>query len=757
VPSRAPLLLLVGLALLSVLAVVRSMPPRAKPETAPVTEFSAGRAEKVLADLVGDGAPHPPGTAVHDRVREAVASRLSELGLTVERMTSFECGMRTCASVTNLLARLPGKVGANAVLLVAHYDSVPAGPGASDDGMGVATLLETARALAASPPSRRPVWLLVTDGEELGLLGAKAFVKNKVLVDQVGVVVNVDNRGTTGPSLMFETSKNNAGLVGAFAAGTEHPVASSIFPTVYSFLPNGTDLNVFKRAGLAGLNYAVIGGVSRYHTPRDDLAHADPRSLEHHGDNALAVVRALADGRDSVAATSDAVFFDVLGRFVVRWPDAAGPFWVLGLLAAYALSTVLAMRKGLMTAREHAIGLLGIFTVPLAGAVAWASGFGFRLLGATGAAAGSGFLALVWIAQPAPYIVVSCGLGGLAAAAIVLGLAKHAGVVGLGWGSMTWFIAFGAVLSVALPGFSFLFLVPATLGCVGALGWTLRDRPSDRLAWLWTALVPISAVLSWVAPLGLLYDALGLSLVPALAAGSGSLVWTAGPAIAELAPRVRSLLFSGVATASLVAAGLTLAVASHTEDSPAHASLRTYVTDGGDARTTLSTREKIPNGLATLFPLVESPWPWSSEQSLAVKAGPRALLPAPDFELLANAGEGARRRVTVRLRSSRGAEVVGLAVAMSSHPDAIRVEGAPLEPNPWADAPWTFFECVTTPEGGVEVELTVDARAPAEAFVYDRTPGVPDGDARKLLDARPPNIVPIQNGDVTVVARHVEL
>jgi len=228
------------------------------------------------------------------------------------------------------------------VMLTAHYDSVPAGPGASDDGMGVATVLEVARALRTSPETRRPVWLVFTDGEELGLFGAKAFVANPSLVGQVGTVVNVEARGTAGPSLMFETSRDNAGLVRAFAASTDHPVASSLFPTLYSMLPNDTDLTVYKANGLAGLNYAIIGGAARYHTPRDDLAHADLASLQHQGDNVLAIARTLADAAEPTTAPGDLVFFDCLGTFVVRWPARSALPIALGLLAILGVSAVAA-------------------------------------------------------------------------------------------------------------------------------------------------------------------------------------------------------------------------------------------------------------------------------------------------------------------------------------------------------------------------------------------------------------------------------
>ena len=89
--------------------------------------------------------------------------------------TSFQSSrLVSCARVRNVIAIL-GPTAGKALLLNAHYDSVPVGPGASDDGIGVATLLEAASILK-DRPLRRPIILLFNEGEELGLIGARAFL-----------------------------------------------------------------------------------------------------------------------------------------------------------------------------------------------------------------------------------------------------------------------------------------------------------------------------------------------------------------------------------------------------------------------------------------------------------------------------------------------------------------------------------------------------------------------------------------------------
>ena len=115
-----------GVFLLSLLA---SRPPAAKSAKAPESEFSAARARVILDRLVGDGIPHPTGSAANDAVRARILDEFSKLGYAPEVQTGFACDeYGTCATVNNVVARLDGSEPGQSVLLAAHYDSVPAGP-----------------------------------------------------------------------------------------------------------------------------------------------------------------------------------------------------------------------------------------------------------------------------------------------------------------------------------------------------------------------------------------------------------------------------------------------------------------------------------------------------------------------------------------------------------------------------------------------------------------------------------------------------
>ncbi|HET7452069.1 MAG TPA: M28 family peptidase, partial [Thermoanaerobaculia bacterium] len=351
-------------------AVLGMRPPRPRPADIPASEFSAIRAHRVLAALVGDGVSHPEGSPGAAAIRERIASEFRRIGDVPAVRTAFVCDTwGTCGTVSNVVVERPGEAGRKAVLFSAHYDSVSAGPGASDDGMGVAALVEVARALRAAP-LRRPTVFLIDDGEEQGLLGARAFADSR---EATGILadVNLEARGTSGPSFLFETSEGDRWLARLFSR-LPHPATSSLFATIYRAMPNDTDLTVFRAHRIAGINFACIGGVVRYHTPRDDVAHADLRTLQHHGENALAMARAL-DGAPESADGADAVWFDLLGRTVVGWPASATlPAAILvGVLAA--AGTALRLRSPAVTVGRFALGLAAVVATVVAAAAAAAA------------------------------------------------------------------------------------------------------------------------------------------------------------------------------------------------------------------------------------------------------------------------------------------------------------------------------------------------------------------------------------------------
>ena len=238
-------------------------------------EFDAGRAKARLATVLGDERPHPADTAANDAVRARLVGQIRALGLTPIVRDQFACNTIyktrgvTCARVRNVIAAL-GPKGGKALLLNTHYDSNPTGPGAGDAGAGVATLLEVA-AILKDERLQRPLTLLFNEGEELGLVGARAFLADP-LSAKVDSLINLEARGTTGPVSMFETSVPNAPAVRAFARSVDRPFANSLATDFYRQMPNYTDVNSFSERGWTTLNFAMIGNETRYHSAGDNLA-----------------------------------------------------------------------------------------------------------------------------------------------------------------------------------------------------------------------------------------------------------------------------------------------------------------------------------------------------------------------------------------------------------------------------------------------------------------------------------------------------
>ena len=301
-------------------------------------QFSAVRASQILQRLVGDGVPHPLGSPANDTMRERVVRELRAIGLEPELQRGMAChDGDACGIVTNVIARIEGsQAGEQALLLSAHYDSVPAGPGASDDGAGVAAVLEIARLLKQAAPLRHPVILLIDDGEEAGMLGAQLFVDAHRWGRQVGAAVNLEARGTSGPSFMFETGSANDWLMDLYARALARPMTNSVYYLAYKLLPNDTDFTVYKTVDYQGFNFAFLGDVEHYHTPLDRWQNTDLGSLQHQGANALAVVRALGGSELQDRPRAQAVFFDWYGLVLVHWRAGLTPFAAVG--AALLLS-----------------------------------------------------------------------------------------------------------------------------------------------------------------------------------------------------------------------------------------------------------------------------------------------------------------------------------------------------------------------------------------------------------------------------------
>jgi hypothetical protein len=750
--------LLAGTVLLAgVLALVawREQPSSPRPASAPAAEFSAARAMDVLRDVVGDGAPRPVGSAANARGVEQIVARFRALGLATTVQETFACGsFGSCARVRNVLARLDGRGPGKAVLLVSHHDSVGAGPGASDDAAGVAALLEIARALGSAPRLPRPVLFLATDGEEAGMVGAAAFAKQHPWAADVGAVVNVEARGTSGPSLMFETSGDDAWLA-RLLRELPHPNTSSLFSAVYARMPNDTDLTVFKARGVPGLNFAFIGDVGRYHTPFDDLAHVSPASLQDQGESVLAAVRALARSDLERPPRGNAVFFHVLGLTVVSWPTAAAlPAAVLALALVVAALAIAARRERL-GARAVAAGLAAFV-----GAAVAAAGLGLALRLAV---FGSSATPSLFVSYRGAFVVAAWSAGVLGAAAAA-GACARAGPVALWAGAALGWSLLAVAASAALPAASFPFVVPAAAYALAGLPWALARSPR---AWWPVAVLapPVAAAVVLFQMALLLHPALGPAAAPLVAALVALVATALGPLVPSR-PRTARWLAAGIPAAALLGCGLGAAIAPRVSDAVPDRMAIGFHESAGEARWLLeSVAKRVPEAArrALRFTSSRGPlFPWFPfRRGFAAPTAP-AGLPAPRATVVEDQLRDGARRVRARLASARGAPVLLFLVPPGVQVLRATIDGAPVAPlhsrhRQLLDG-WQPFGCATPAPEGIELELVVSGTAPFEAVLLDESPGLPPGAlAEALARARPRDAVTSQDGDVTVVTARVPL
>lgn len=435
-------------------------------ETLATTGFDTKTALGRLMRILGDERPHPVDSPANDLVRERILSEIKNLGYTPEVRDDFACrgskrfGGMSCARVRNILFRA-GPSGSGAALVAAHYDSVPAGPGAGDDGAGVAATLEIAARLVGRTLTK-PVIFLLTDGEEVGLLGATSFVRKDPWAKDVAFAINMEARGTGGPAIMFQTSAPNGRDIGALTTKPVRTIANSMAADIYRTLPNDTDATEFLGKGYDVVNFAFINPVARYHTPLDSLAHLEHASVGHMGGAALAALEGYLAAKPSASgAEAHVIYSDVLGRFMLVLPVAAG----YGLLGFGLLAALFAyVRSGPKGAARALIAPL--VAVVIAGAV----GFGGLWLIDQMRAESQW-----WSATPMAgrLLVYSCGLLG---ALLALWLCRGISAARVLAGAWIWVTGLFLGLSIVSPGSMILAAPAAGVAAIGFVWIGLKPQ-----------------------------------------------------------------------------------------------------------------------------------------------------------------------------------------------------------------------------------------------------------------------------------------
>ncbi|MCH3881564.1 MULTISPECIES: M20/M25/M40 family metallo-hydrolase [Tenacibaculum] len=326
------LLLIIGTIYWSFLALKPSVSTAQKLEK--TTGFSTENALGHLKEISKES--HFPGTKAHKAVQNYLASEFEKLGLETEIQTqvAFRAKWFVGSTTENIIAKIKGTEEGKALLLLSHYDSNPhSAIGSSDAGSGVVTILEAVRAfLAKNKQPKNDIIILLSDAEEIGLLGAQAFVDFHPWTKNVGLVLNFEARGSGGPSYMLmETNGKNSKLLAEFKKAKPNFIAAnSLMYSIYKMLPNDTDLTVFREdANINGFNFAFIGDHFDYHTAQDNYERLDRESLIQQADYLMATLPYFANSDlSNLDSDKDLVYINFPFLKLLTYPFS----WVLPML-----------------------------------------------------------------------------------------------------------------------------------------------------------------------------------------------------------------------------------------------------------------------------------------------------------------------------------------------------------------------------------------------------------------------------------------
>ena len=295
--------------------------------------------------------PHYVGSFDHRIVKSYIIRSLQQLGLEVKvQKTTIANQALRFTQVENIIAKIDGSdKSRQPLVLLSHYDSAPyASLGASDAITGVAVILEGVRAfLSSNIKPVNDIIIVITDAEEIGLLGAKAFVNKHHWANNIGMVLNFEARGSSGNSYMLmETNHGNHNLLQSFIdANLKFPTSNSLAYSIYKKLPNDTDLTIFREdKDISGFNFAFIDNHFNYHTQLDNIENISLDTLSHQAHYLMPLLKQYSQiDLNTLNSDQDDVYFQV-----PFWKIVSYPFdWTLSISIGNLLVFLLIVMLGL--------------------------------------------------------------------------------------------------------------------------------------------------------------------------------------------------------------------------------------------------------------------------------------------------------------------------------------------------------------------------------------------------------------------------
>jgi len=491
-------------------------------------DFSSDRALNYLKEVAKE--PHPLGSPANKRVRDYIVKHFQQLDIQVEIQSKPVKDLRGekyasdigAENVENIIAKIQGTSGDDhAILLTAHYDSVTETPGASDDGYGVVTILETARALKQMPAPKNSIYFVLTDGEELGLLGASALKDRADVLDNVSVMLNFEARGNTGVPILFETTSNDLQLLQLYKEIVPYPVAYSFAAEMYKRMPNDTDFTELKVTKKLGYNFGNMNGFEAYHATTDRVENSDEATIRHFGSYVLPLVKKfmMMDAKEFQTieeSKSNAIYFPLMKKILVVYSEKLVVPMLIILLVLTVAIFIFSFKMKVIQFKGFALSLLAMM-----GSLVAIFIFYFLLMRLS---------TIVLIGEINEYNMAMFGtydptiLTSLVLLAMVFSLffakwiSKKYGSANFVMSTQVLWIVLAALTSFTFKGISYAFTIPAIISLLLILPIILKANWAKGI-------YPYIAVTGWTVPsilllapiMYLIYVALTISMAPIIA------------------------------------------------------------------------------------------------------------------------------------------------------------------------------------------------------------------------------------------------
>ncbi|MBW3630687.1 MAG: M20/M25/M40 family metallo-hydrolase, partial [Gemmatimonadetes bacterium] len=211
-------------------------------------------------------------------------------------------------NVVGIIAGSDPALRNEAIVVAAHYDHLGVGRplngdsiynGADDDATGVATVLAIARELSQGSPPKRTVVVLLTTGEEVGLLGTRWYIAHpRVPLARTVAEFEVEMVGRPDPLVQGAGRAWLTGYerstMGERLAADGVPIVADPRPTQQFF--QRSDNIAFACRGIPAHTLSTFGLHQDYHTPDDEVDRIDFPHMARVVDSAISAVRLLAEG-----------------------------------------------------------------------------------------------------------------------------------------------------------------------------------------------------------------------------------------------------------------------------------------------------------------------------------------------------------------------------------------------------------------------------------------------------------------------------